>query len=53
MIDYSFILLDRFCNFATNHLDMNNIMMLGVSTEGTTMEILDRIQRKEMEKYNY
>jgi hypothetical protein len=25
----------------------------GVSTEGTTMEILDRIQRKEMERYNF
>ena len=37
-----------------NHADVvKRAQRLGVSTEGTTIEILERINRKEMEKYNY
>lgn len=52
--------LDRYCLDICNILERINhadvvkrAKRLGVSTEGSTIDILERINRKEMEKYNY
>ena len=37
-----------------NHAEVvKRAKRMGINTEGSTIEILERINRKEMEKYNY